>query len=265
MPPWPFHRIPKEPETRSLSELHARFGSQKTEEARFLAGRHSRIYEALRVLRIMREFIRGFRALHFIGPTVTVFGSARFEDSHPYCELARETGRRLAGAGFAVMTGGGPGIMKAANRGCKEGGGFSVGCNIRLPYEQQPNPFLDRTVEFYYFFVRKVMLVKYSYAFIFFPGGFGTLDEMMEALTLIQTGKLYDFPVILVGKDYWQPYLEYLKRCAQDHGTLNPTDMDLITLTDSPEEAVQTVTQTAMQLGVQLKAPASSTTPIAIR
>jgi uncharacterized protein (TIGR00730 family) len=259
---WPFHRIPKEPETRSLAGLHARFGSQKTEEARFLAGRHSRIYEALRVFRIMKEFIRGFRALHFIGPTVTVFGSARFDENHRYSALARETGSRLARAGFAVMTGGGPGIMMAANRGCKEAGGFSVGCNIRLPYEQRANPYLDRVVEFYYFFVRKVMLVKYSYAFVFFPGGFGTLDEMMEALTLIQTGKLYDFPVILVGKDYWEPYLRYLEACSTAYGTLKKEDLSLITLTDSPEEAVQVITRTAIQLGVQLK---SSQAPTPIR
>ncbi len=250
---WPFHKIPREPQTRSLADLQARFGSNKTEEARFLAGRHSRLYEALRVVKIMMEFIRGFRALHFIGPTVTVFGSARFEPGHRYCELAREIGRRLAQAGFAVMTGGGPGIMVAANQGCKEAGGFSVGCNIRLPHEQRPNPYLDRVIHFYYFFVRKVMLVKYSYAFVFFPGGFGTLDEMMEALTLIQTGKLYDFPVILIGRDYWAPYLEYLARCSAEFGTLKPSDLQRILLTDSPEEAVTAITRTVRGLGVELK------------
>lgn len=252
--PWPFNKIPKEPKTKRLSALHARFGSARTEEARFLAGRHSRIYEALRVLRIMREFIRGFRALHFIGPAVTVFGSARFDENHRYCQLARETGRLLAREGFAVMTGGGPGIMRAANRGCKEGGGFSVGCNIQLPHEQRPNLYVDRVVNFYYFFVRKVMLVKYSYAYVFFPGGFGTLDEMMEALTLIQTGKLYDFPVILVGSDYWKPYIEFLRESASRHATMAPEDLDRVTLTDSPEVAVRTIVEVARSIGIELKA-----------
>ena len=250
---WFLNRIPREPKTRNLAELHARFGANKTEEARFLAGRHSRVYEALRVFKIMVEFIRGFRALHFIGPTVTVFGSARFESEHRYCKLARETGHRLAQAGFAVMTGGGPGIMRAANQGCKEGGGYSVGCNIRLPFEQKPNPYLDRVVNFYYFFVRKVMLVKYSYAFVFFPGGFGTLDEMMEALTLIQTGKLYDFPVVLVGQDYWGPYLAYLRDLSDRYGTLKSSDLDRILLTDSPEKAVEHILATVTALGVELK------------
>ena len=247
------HKIPREPKTRRLSALHARFGSAKTEEARFLAGRHSRIYEALRVFKIMMEFIRGFRALHFIGPAVTIFGSARFDEDHRYCQLSRETGRRLAQAGFAVMTGAGPGIMMAANRGCKEGGGFSVGCSIHLAHERGPNPHLDRVVGFYYFFVRKVMLVKYSYAFVFFPGGFGTLDEMMEALTLIQTGKIYDFPVILVGTDYWKPYLDFLKELSSRHGTLDAADLDRITLTDSPEVVVQTICEVAESIGLPLK------------
>ncbi len=250
---WPFNRVPKEPKTRRLSDLNVQFKSERTEEARFLAGRHSRLYEALRVIKIMREFIRGFRALHFIGPTVTVFGSARFAEDHPYCQLARSTGAGLARAGFAVMTGGGPGIMIAANRGCKEAGGYSVGCNIILPHEQRANPYLDRVVQFYYFFVRKVMLVKYSYAFVFFPGGFGTLDEMMEALTLIQTGKLYDFPVILMGSDYWTSYIDFLRESARKYGTMASEDLERITITDSPEEAVRIISETAESIGVKLK------------
>jgi uncharacterized protein (TIGR00730 family) len=146
--------------------------------------------ELIRVLRIMVEFVRGFRALHFVGPCVTVFGSARFKEDHPYYALGREVGRELARAGFTVMTGGGPGIMEAANRGAKEVGGRSVGCNIELPAEQKPNQYLDRFITFHHFFVRKVMLVKYSYAFVALPGGFGTLDEIFETATLVQTGKI---------------------------------------------------------------------------
>ncbi|MFN7685459.1 MAG: TIGR00730 family Rossman fold protein [Oligoflexia bacterium] len=243
---WPFHRIPKEPKIKRLAQL-------STEEAHFLAGRHSRIYEALRVLKIMIEFIRGFRALHFIGPTVTVFGSARFDPLHRYSELARQTGALLARAGFSVMTGGGPGIMQAANQGCVQAGGFSVGCNIILPHEQRSNAWLHRVITFHYFFVRKVMLVKYSYAFVFFPGGLGTLDEMMEALTLIQTGKIYDFPVILVGTDYWSPYLEYLRKISSHYGTIEAESLDRILLTDSPEQAVSAIVQAMQKMGVELK------------
>ena len=161
---------------------------------RFLQGPQPRRKELVRALRIMAEFIRGFRALHFVGPCVTVFGSARFKEDHPYYALGREVGRELARAGFTVMTGGGPGIMEAANRGAKEVGGRSVGCNIELPAEQKPNPYLDRWITFHHFFVRKVMLVKYSYAFVALPGGFGTLDEIFETATLVQTGKIRGVP-----------------------------------------------------------------------
>src|SRR5437660_446463 len=164
----------------------------------------------MRVLRISWEFIKGFRALHFVGPCVTVFGSARFSDDHPVYDLARRTGALLARAGFTVMTGGGPGVMEAANRGAKDVGGRSIGCNIRLPQEQKPNPYLDKWITFRYFFVRKVMLVKYSYAFIALPGGFGTLDEIFETATLIQTAKIRDFPMVLMGRDFWQPLLDFL-------------------------------------------------------
>jgi len=162
----------------------------------------------------MAEFIRGFRALHFVGPCVTVFGSARFKDDHPYYILARDVGSGLSRLGFTVMTGGGPGIMEAANRGAKESGGISIGCNIRLPKEQLPNPYLDRFVVFRYFFVRKVMLIKYSYAFVVLPGGFGTMDELFEAMTLIQTGKIRNFPVVLMGRNFYVQLLEFLLRHA---------------------------------------------------
>ena len=161
---------------------------------RFLSGPQRRGSELARIWRIGLEFVRGFRALHFVGPCVTVFGSARFRPGHRYYELAREVGTRLARAGFAVMTGGGPGVMEAANRGAQEAGGLSIGCNIELAHEQEPNPYLDHWVDFRYFFVRKVMLTKYSCAFVLMPGGFGTMDEIFETLTLIQTGKMKSFP-----------------------------------------------------------------------
>jgi uncharacterized protein (TIGR00730 family) len=208
-----------------------------SDEGRFLAGPESRLAELARLVRIVFEFLRGFRRLHFVGPCVTVFGSARFPEDHPYCALARETGRRLARLGFTVMTGGGPGVMEAANRGAREAGGRSIGCNIRLPREQRPNPYLDLMVEFRYFFVRKVMLVKYSYAFVALPGGFGTLDEVFEAATLIQTGKMQDFPVVLMGRDYWEPLLGYLKHTMITAGTIEPRDLERLIVTDSPEEA----------------------------
>jgi len=175
------------------------------EERHFLVGPRLRREEIARLFRILSDFMRGFRALHFLDPVVTVFGSARFPESHRYYALAREVGRQLAEAGFTVMTGGGPGTMEAANRGAREGGGTSVGCNIELPHEQKPNPYLDLFVEFRYFFVRKVMLVKYSTAFVCMPGGFGTMDEIFETATLIQTGKILGFPLILVGREYWTP------------------------------------------------------------
>lgn len=208
------------------------------EERIFLAGPRSRWAEFSRVLRIGREFIHGFRSLHFIGPCVTVFGSARFTEEHPYYRLGREVGAELARASFTVMTGGGPGIMEAANRGARDMGGPSVGCNIQLPHEQEPNPYLDRFVEFRYFFVRKVMLVKYSYAFIVLPGGFGTLDELFETMTLVQTGKIHDFPLVLMGRDYWEPLLEFIRGTLVRERTISPGDASTLFVTDSPEEAV---------------------------
>jgi uncharacterized protein (TIGR00730 family) len=214
-----------------------------TEERKFLEGPHTRGKEFLRAFRIFLEFIKGFRALHFVGPCVTMFGSARFGPDHPYYALSREVGAGLAREGFTVMTGGGPGLMEAANRGAREAGGRSAGCNIRLPQEQQPNAFLDTFVEFRYFFVRKVMLAKYSYAFVAMPGGFGTLDELFEIATLIQTGKIRGFPLVLVGVEHWKPLVDFLENTLVATGTIDAVDLDRLTLTDSAEEAVRTVVE----------------------
>lgn len=205
-------------------------------DIRLLEGPRSRLDEFFRVVRIGIEFIKGYRALHWIGPCVTVFGSARFGEGDPYYDLARRAGAEMAQLGFTVMTGGGPGIMEAANRGAKDVGGRSVGCNIMLPVEQAPNPYLDKMVLFQHFFVRKVMLVKYSQAFLIFPGGFGTMDEAFEAATLIQTGKIDKFPLIFVGVDYWQPLFDFLNDKLLKHGAIDQKDFDRVLLTDSIEE-----------------------------
>src|SRR5450432_3753979 len=212
----------------------------------FLAGPRSRRKELLSVLGIMRELIRGFQTLHFVGPCVTVFGSARFKEDHPYYALTEKVGAGLARLGFTVMTGGGPGVMEAASRGAKEAGGFTVGCNIVLPEEQKLNPYLDRSVAFEHFFVRKVMLVKYSYAFVVMPGGFGTLDELFDVAVLIQTGKIKDFPVVLLGGEFWRPLLEQLKQTLLGHNTVDPKDMALLQLFDSPEKAVDHIRELAL-------------------
>jgi uncharacterized protein (TIGR00730 family) len=209
-----------------------------SEDDRYLLeGPHSRARELLILFRAVRDFIRGFRALHFVGPCVTVFGSARFAEAHQYYALGREVGAALVQLGFTVMTGGGPGVMEAANRGAQEAGGRSVGCNITLSHEQYPNKYLDRYVTCHYFFVRKVLLFKYSYAFLCLPGGLGTLDELTEALTLIQTGKIHQFPVVLMGTAYWKPFTELLKEMVA-HGTISVTDLDLFLLTDSVTDAM---------------------------
>jgi uncharacterized protein (TIGR00730 family) len=206
-------------------------------DRRFLAGPQPRLRELLWALRIFAEFIRGFRALHFVGPCITVFGSARFPETHRYYEMARRVGALLARDGFTVMTGGGPGIMEAANRGAKEAGGRSIGCNIELPQEQKPNAYVDRWVTFRHFFVRKVMLVKYSYAFIAMPGGFGTLDEVTEAATLVQTQKIAGFPIVLMGVEFWKPLLDFMRGTLVKDGTIDPGDVDEFFVTDSPEDA----------------------------
>jgi uncharacterized protein (TIGR00730 family) len=195
----------------------------------------------------MAEFLRGFRALHFVGPCVTVFGSARFPEDHPYYALARAAGARIAHMGFTVMTGGGPGIMEAANRGARDASGRSIGANITLPHEQKPNPYVDRWVEFRYFFVRKVMLVKYSYAFVVLPGGYGTLDELFEAATLIQTGKIRNFPIVLMGKAYWEPLIKMVRDTMLAAGTISPADVDLLPITDSVDEMAAILERHAVQ------------------
>ncbi len=194
-----------------------------------------------RSLRILSEFVEGFDALAEVGPAVSVFGSARTKPDHRYYKQARQLGRQLAENGYAVITGGGPGIMAAANRGCQDGGGLSIGCNIELPMEQGLNPYVDLGVEFRYFFARKVMFVKYADAFVIFPGGYGTLDELFEALTLIQTNKVQDFPVILMGTDYWTGMLEWIRGSLLAEAAINPEDVDLLRLTDDPAEAVDII------------------------
>lgn len=207
------------------------------QERFFLEGPHERRLELRMLMRIVHEFLTGFRKLHFAGPCVTVFGSSRFKEPHPVYALGREVGAALSHLGFTVLTGGGPGVMEAANRGAHETGGLSVGCSIVLPYREEPNPFVDRLVKFRYFFVRKVMLVKYSYAFIVLPGGFGTMDELFEALTLIQTSKIQEFPVVLMGTDYWRPMLAFLENMIEA-GTIDPSDRDLLLVTDAVDEAM---------------------------
>jgi uncharacterized protein (TIGR00730 family) len=196
-----------------------------------------------RVLRILGEFVEGFDTLARLPPGVTVFGSARTERGDPYYAAATETARLLARAGFAVITGGGPGIMEAANKGAQEGGGLSVGLNIELPFEQGTNAYVDTAMHFRYFFVRKTMFVKYSVGFIVFPGGFGTLDEMFESLTLIQTQKIKHFPVVLVGTAYWRGLVSWLRETAAAERKINLDDLDIFTLTDEPAEAVACVTR----------------------
>ncbi|MCB0310063.1 MAG: TIGR00730 family Rossman fold protein [Bdellovibrionales bacterium] len=216
-------------------------------ERRFLQGPRRKHFELFRAFGFFFEFIKGFRAFHYLGPSVTVFGSARFDQSNQYYKLAREVGAELARAGFTVMTGGGPGIMEAANRGAKDAHGYSVGCNITLPKEQSPNAFLDQFVEFKYFFIRKVMLVKYSYAFIALPGGFGTLDEIFETATLIQTKKIDDFPLILMGSDFWQPLLDFMNAKLVLNRTISENDFERIIVTDSPTEAAKIISNCAQR------------------
>jgi len=221
-------------------------GTRDPEEHRLLIGPAPRPTEFFHALRILRECVRGFRKLHFVGPCVTVFGSARFKDDHPYYALARELGAKLAEAGFTIMTGGGPGIMEAANRGAKDVGGRSVGCNITLPSEQKPNPYLDRWVEVKYFFVRKMLLEKYSYAFVGMPGGIGTFDEVFETAVLVQTRKIKDFPMVLMGRSYWTPLLDYLRQFPLATGTIDPEDVQRWIVSDSPAEVVELVRDRAL-------------------
>jgi len=215
-------------------------------EKAFLAGRRSREADLESAVRIFLEFLRAFESFEFQQPCVTVFGSARFNESHRYYQLAREVGAALAQQGCAVMTGGGTGIMEAANRGAREAGGLSLGCNITLPREQKPNQYLDRFIQLDHFFVRKVMLVKYSTAFVVMPGGFGTLDEAFEIATLMQTQKLDRFPLIAVGHDFWDPLIDFARDTMIREGTLSPDDAQFIHRADSAAEVVQVIREAGL-------------------
>lgn len=204
--------------------------------------------EPWRLFRIMGEFVDGFEMMASVGPGVSIFGSARVSEGHVYYDLARETARRLARAGLAVITGGGPGIMEAANRGAFEAGGESIGLNIVLPFEQRANPYLTRYVDFRYFFIRKVMFVKYAQAFIIMPGGFGTMDEFFESMTLIQTNKIHHFPVFLMGTDYWAGLMDWVRSVMLErYGFISPEDPDLWTVTDDPQVVVDRILAVARE------------------
>ncbi|MDP4263393.1 MAG: TIGR00730 family Rossman fold protein [Bacteroidota bacterium] len=203
----------------------------------YLEGPKSRGYELKFALKVFWQFIKGFRALHFAGPCITVFGSSRFKEDNIYYQQARSMGKLIAELGFTTVTGGGPGIMEAANRGAFENGGMSIGCNIQLPFEQKANPYTQKSVTFEYFFVRKTMLTKYSYAFIIMPGGFGTMDEFFETLTLVQTKTVTGFPIVLFGKEYYKYLMSTIEDMAKQ-GTITPGDMSLVLLTDDVNEAI---------------------------
>jgi uncharacterized protein (TIGR00730 family) len=225
----------------------------ETADRSLLSGPNSRLHNLMTLLRVGKDLFTAFRMLHFAGPCVTIFGSARTKPGTKYYELARRMGAECARLGFTVMTGGGPGIMQAGNMGAFEIGGRSVGINIDLPFEQGLNPYVQRSVTMRYFFTRKVVLVKYSYAFIVMPGGAGTLDEMFETMTLIQTGKLKGFPIILMGKDYWQPLMDFVYRMAEE-GMISPDDPELIFFTDDVDDAVAHLQRHAVrQFGLRRK------------
>jgi len=242
-------RRKKEPERRRGAVVvrgKAVDAERRTEDQELLRSSQAiefRETDTWRTLRIMGEFVEGFDALAEIGPAVTVFGSARVGRRNRYYGAARRVAAALAKRGFAIITGGGPGIMEAANRGAKEGGGLSIGCNIELPFEQGLNEYVDLGMEFRYFFVRKTMFVKYAEGFVIFPGGFGTLDELFEALTLIQTGKVDHFPIVLYGKEYWDGLLRWIRERPLYEEKISPEDLDLLTITDSVDEACEAIVQ----------------------
>lgn len=233
--------VPKKPppDTSLLSYAE---GAEKL----FLSGRRHREADLESAVRFFLEFVRGFESFDFDAPCVTVFGSARFTEDHRYYQLAREVGAALARAGFAVMTGGGGGIMEAANRGAKEAGGISLGCNIQLPREQIPNKYLDKFILFQHFFARKVMLVKYSTAFVVMPGGFGTLDEAFEIVTLMQTDKLEHFPLIAVGGDFWDDFVGFMRDTMLQEGTISAEDMRFIHRANSADEVIEVIRQAGL-------------------
>ncbi len=242
-------------------EIEARLGGPRTTEDEKLLGGRAGARPAFletdtwRALRILSEFVEGFESLARVGPAVAVFGSARAPEGSPAYALARQIGGKLAKAGFAVITGGGPGIMEAANRGAHEAGGLSIGCNVELPHEQHVNPYVDLSIEFHYFFARKTMFVKYSDAFVIMPGGFGTLDELFESLTLIQTGKIRHFPVVLVGHAYWDGLVAWMRDAQLPAGAISDADLDLFHITDDPDEAVAIVTAYAEANGIETGEP----------
>lgn len=219
-------------------------------EIKFLDGPQSRWQDFKVTIRTVLDFVKGYRVLHFAGPCVTIFGSARFDENHEQYKHARLIGAEIAKLGFTIMTGGGPGIMEAANRGARDVKGRSVGCNIELPFEQHPNPYLDKWVTIKYFFVRKTLLIKYSYAFIVMPGGFGTLDELFEALTLIQTKKIKNFPIVIFDKKFHQNLVDYIAD-MKAAGTISPEDVELMLVTDSIEETVNHIKQSITRFGLQ--------------
>jgi uncharacterized protein (TIGR00730 family) len=252
------HDCPKVPETGHARITEKEIREQEifeleTPDHSLLSGPSSRIGDLGTIFRVGLDLIRGFRALHFAGPCVTIFGSARTKPGSRYYEMARGMGAACARLGFTVISGGGPGIMQAANQGAFEVGGRSIGVNIELPFEQSLNPYVQGSVTMRYFFTRKVVLIKYSYAFIVLPGGAGTLDEMFETMTLIQTGKLKIFPIVLMGKDYWQPLMDFVYRMAEE-GTISPDDPDLIFFTDDIEDATAHLQRHAVrQFGLRRK------------
>lgn len=223
---------------RTLRRIHEKHSKTRTAEPPPSRDNEYRSEEPWRLFRIMAEFVEGFETLSKVGPAVSIFGSARLKPDSSECKIAEEMGRMLAKAGYAVITGGGPGIMEAANKGAKTAGGISIGLSIDLPFEDRSNPFLTHELWFNYFFVRKVMFVKYAKGFIAMPGGFGTLDEFYEALTLIQTHKVPPFPIVMFGSQYWSGLIEWMKNEQLQNGMISATDLDLFFLTDNPKDAV---------------------------
>ncbi len=228
---------------RSKNKVRETVSERRLEDMRFLAGEDSPAKETWRTFRIMSEFIKGLDKLNGVTRGISMFGSARLKEGSKYYELSRKTAYEIGKRGFTVITGGGPGAMEAANRGAHEAGALSIGLNIKLPFEMHVNPYVDITETFNFFFVRKVMLVKYAHAFVILPGGLGTLDEMFEALTLIQTGKVSNFPVILMGTEYWAPLMEWIKKTLMGNGMIHRDDLKDVHLTDSPKEAATIVTK----------------------
>jgi uncharacterized protein (TIGR00730 family) len=214
-------------------------------EKLLIEGPRHPLYDIWRLIKIAWDFAKGFHAFRHLGPCITIFGSARFREDHRYYAMARVTARLLARYGFAIMTGGGPGIMEAANRGAQEGNGLSVGCNITLPLEQEPNDYLDKFVEFNYFYARKVMLMRYSCALLALPGGFGTLDEVTEAITLIQTKKISGYPIVMMGVEYWQPFKHFISTTLRGYQTIGKEDLDLVYFTDEPADALSYIARYA--------------------